>query len=309
MLKILILEPEYFDSYAVKALESVGKVTAKRMDRKELMASIGEFDILVVRIETRLDAFMLSKAKKLKLIGSATTSLNHIDLGYAKDHGIKVLNLHGTHTIPTAEHALSLTLSLARNIPWAYESIREGKWERHKFIGIGLDGKTIGIVGLGRIGKRVATYAKSLGMNVIYYDPYVNSRIAQKTSLNSLLKKSDIISIHAALTDETLMMIGKKEFSNMKENALVINTARGLIIDNDALIKALKSKSIAGAAIDVFPNEPVSHMEKELLDYSKSAANLLLTPHLGASTREALHAAGMDIAKQIFREVRKVGSG
>lgn len=302
VLKILVLEPEYLDAEAMKILGSVGKVTARRMPRAEMLKAIPQFDIVITRVENRMDREVLCRATRLKAIGSTTTGLNHIDTEYAMQRGIKVFNLHGTHTVPTAQHAFGLMLSLARKIPWAYENLREGRWERHRFLGSQLDGKTLGIIGLGRIGKTVCGYAKAFGMNVIYYDPYVSSNMARKVSLRKLLSSSDIITVHASLNRSSSNALSDKEVGLIKKGALLINTARAEIIDYDALLLALKSGRLAGAAIDVFEHEPVSSHERDLLRYAKSGGNLIVTPHIAGSTREAAHNSGVEIATEIARE-------
>ena len=302
MLKILVLEPEYFDGDAIRKLRTIGSVTVKRMTRAELLRRIKDFDILVVRIEAKLDKAVLSRAVRLKAIGSATTGLNHIDLDYASKHVIKIFNLHGAHTIPTAQHTMALMLSLMRNVPWAYDSLSSGKWERYKFIGTQLDGKTLGIIGLGRIGSTVCRYAKAFGMNVIYYDPYVSSKLAKRVSLNNLLKSSDVITVHAALNRTNANELNGKEISLIKKGAFLVNTARAEIIDYRSMLSSLKSGRIKGAAVDVFMHEPVSVHEKALLEYSRHNGNLIVTPHIGASTREALHHAGLEIANDLAKE-------
>ncbi len=304
-MKILITEPEYFDSDAACILKSAGKVTAKRLTGAELESAIKNFDVVVVRVETHLDRRVLSRAKRLKIIGSATTGLNHIDTAYARRAGIKVISLHGTHTVPTAEHTFALMLSLARKIPWAFESLERGSWHRYRFIGEQLQGKTLGVIGLGRIGMQVARYARAFGMTVVYFDPYVDFRGFRRVSLNNLLASSDIVTIHAMLTNETRRMIGYRELKRMKKSALLINTARGEIADDNSLIRALKGGIIAGAALDVFPDEPVPDARYPIIAYARRSRNLIVTPHIAASTKEAVHEAGLEIARKVAREIRK----
>lgn len=304
MLRILILEPEYFDRSSVSLLGKAGKVTARRMSRKELEARIKDFDAVMVRIETRLDKRLLSKARRLRVIGSATTGLDHIDMRYARKKGIKVFSLYRTHTTPTAEHTMALMLALVRKLPWAHDSLSRGEWRRHMFIGTQLSGKTLGIIGFGNIGRAVARLAKPFGMRIQYYDPYIKSGAAKRIGLRSLLSSSDIITIHAGLSGETRGMLGPKEFAAMKKRPFVINTARGEIVDNVQLIRALKSGRIRGAALDVFPHEPVSGGERAVLNYARKNQKLLLTPHIGASTHEALHDAGLSVAKAVVYELK-----
>ncbi len=296
-IKILITEPEYFDKDARSILSKRGKVIVKHLSRNELTKQIPEIDAILVRIETHLDRTMLGKAKRLRVIGSATTGLNHIDVSYARSRKIRIFNLHGTHTIPTAEHTFALILSLCRKIPWAYAALARGEWKRYRFIGTELKGRTLGIIGYGRIGSRVAVYAKAFGMKVIAYDPYVDTKEVSMVSLHTLLRNSDIVTVHATLTEQTENMIGSREFGMMKKSAFFLNTARGEIVDQHALLDALKRHRIAGAAEDVFPKEPLGSSPIER--YARKANNLIITPHIAASTDIAVHEAGIEIAKEV----------
>lgn len=307
MYEILVTEPEYLDADGKKALDKIGHVTAKRLTRMELEQIIPDMDIIFIRVDTTVDAELMKKARKLRIIGSVTTGLNHVDIEFAKKRGIKVLNLHGTHTVPTAQHTFALMLSLCRNIPWAFDNIRQGKWERYKFIGTQLDGKTLGIVGLGRIGSQMAAYAKAFGMNVKAYDPYVKKADVELVdSLDKLLAEADVVTIHAMLTKETGGLIGARQFEKMKKGAFLLNTARAEIVNQKDLLHALESGKLAGAAFDVFMKEPISDMAEPMVKYACEHKNLILTPHIGASTREAAHAASMEIAGQIAEELKKV---
>ena len=303
MVNILITEPEYFDRDAVRILRTLGKVTAQRLTKRKLENRIGDIEVLVIRIETVVDERLLKRARKLRLIGSATTGLDHIDVERTRKLGIKIISLHGAHTVPTAEHTVGLMLSLCRNSPWAFESLKGGRWQRHRFVGMQLQGKTLGIIGLGRIGKRVARYAKAFDMNVVYHDPYVASKVAQRTTLDALLKKSDVVSVHATLTNETDGMIDEKRLRMMKKSAFLINTARGRIVSQSALLRALDQGVIQGAALDVFEKEPLEGRRNPMASYARRGRNLILTPHLGASTREAAHHAGIEIAAGIKEEL------
>ncbi len=300
MYELLVTEPEYLDSAGRTALEGMGHLTAKRMTRSELEQIIPNVDVIFVRTDTALDSKVLEKAKHLKIIASITTGLNHIDTAYAESHGIKVLHLHGAHTVSTAQYTITLMLSLCRNLPWAFDSIRQGRWERYKFIGTRLTDKTLGIVGIGRIGSLVASYAKALGLRVIAYDPYSKpGEIPLVNDLSELLAESDIISIHSVLTDETRGLIGTKEFEQMRDGVFLINAARAEIVDSAALLGALKSGKVAGAALDVFVHEPIAGLNDPLVEYARSHKNLLLTPHLGASTNDDAHTATLELAGEV----------
>ncbi len=309
MYKILITEPEYFPEEAVAILRQIGNVVAKRMGRKELMKEVKDTDILFVRVETLIDKILLKNAEKLKIIASATTGIEHIDVVGAEKRGIKIINLEGVHTLPTAEHTFALILSLVRKTPWAFEHMKKGKWERYKFFGKELGGKTLGIVGLGRIGGKVAEYAKAFGMNIIAHDPYVSNERATElglelTSLENVLKKSDVITVHAMLTKETENMIDTKQLEIMKSSAVLVNVARGKIVNEKALVKALKSKVITGAALDVYSTEPVED-GNILVKYAKANDNLLLTPHIAASTDESIRHAAIYVAQKVKEVIRK----
>ncbi len=308
MNKILVTEPEYFPEDAISIFKKIGTVVNKRLSRKQLLNEIKDVDILVVRIETLVDKVVLKDAKRLKVIASATTGIDHIDVAEAEKRGIKIINLQGTHSLPTAEYTFALILALVRRIPWAFESMKENKWERYKFFGREVRGRILGIVGLGKIGGRVANYAAAFGMKVIAHDPYVTAENAKElnvelTSLENVLKKSDIITIHSMLTKVTENMIDYKELQMMKRDAFLINVARGKIVNEKALVRALKNGIIAGAALDVYSIEPIES-GNELVKYAKENDNLLLTPHIAASTQESIRNAAIYVAERV-KEITK----
>ncbi len=302
-MNILVASPEYFPEEILAELKKFANVEPKKLSREELLNEIEKYDAVLTRVDVKFDREILEKATKLKVIGSATTGLDHIDAAYANSKGIKIINLSGAHTVPTAEYTFSLILSLARKIPWAFDSLKSGKWERHKFFGMEFEGRTLGVVGFGKIGSRIARYAKSFGMNIIVYDPYINKDLADEvgakvTTLDDVLKNSDIITIHAFLSPETKKMINSDAFSKMKSTALIINVARGEIIDEDSLIEALSERKIAGAALDVYPEEPLPKNSK-LIEYANSRDNLLITPHIAASTRDSVYEAAEEIVQKV----------
>jgi D-3-phosphoglycerate dehydrogenase len=307
MYEILVTEPEYLDADGRAALDRIGHVTAKRMTRKELEQVIPNMDAIFIRVDTSVDAALMDKAKKLKIIGSVTTGLNHVDVEAANKRGIKVVNLHGTHTISTAQYTMAMMLSLCRNIPWAYDNVRKGRWERYKFIGTELEGKTLGIIGLGKIGLQVAAYAKAFGMKVVAYDPYAKQGdVPLLDSLDKVLAQADVLTIHAMLTKETNGLFGAKQFNMVKKGAYLVNTARAEIVNQEALLNALNSGQLRGAAFDVFIKEPIDGTDDPMVKYAIEHTNLILTPHIGASTREAAHAACLEIAASIEQELKKV---
>lgn len=294
---ILITEPDYFRS-VLPALRRIGRVILGSPKRPSVERLVADADAILIRVETQIDERILSRANRLRLIASATTGVNHIDLGAARRRDITVRHLHGTHTTPTAEHAMALMMALARRLVPVQPHMHAGGWDRARWIGRQLSGSTLGIVGLGRIGKTVARLAGAFRMRVIAYDPYVRRGIPDPVrmcrSLSDLFSRSDVISIHATLTDETRGMIDGPCMQKLKRGSLLVNTARGPIVDERALLSALRSGRLAGAAVDVFSTEPLPP-ESILRRFARTDGRLILTPHLGASTREAVLAAANEM--------------
>ncbi|MBI2547090.1 MAG: hydroxyacid dehydrogenase [Candidatus Aenigmarchaeota archaeon] len=305
-MKILVTAPDYYPKEILSELEPFGHVDSKKLSREELMKIIGNYDAILARIEIKFDRELLEKADNLKAIATATTGTDHIDLEYAKERGIKVISAPGANAIATAEHTFGMILSLVRNIPWGFESIKNFEYKRSEFLGSELNGKTIGIIGFGRIGCQVGRYAKTFGMKILTYDPYINENLARDIGaeivpLDKLLKDSDIISIHAFASPENENMISNEQFSKMKKTAFLINVSRGSLVDEDALIDALKTNKIQGAALDVLKEEPPSR-SNNLIDYAKRSNNLIITPHLGGSTKESVYNA----AKEVVQKVKEI---
>lgn len=297
-----ILVSDAVDKKSVELLQSTGfNVTFKTgIHPDELKNIISEFNVLIVRSETQVDAGLISEMKIMELIGRAGTGVDNIDVDAATRKGIIVMNTPGGNTISTAEHTMSLLLSMCRNIANANQSLREGKWERKNYKGTELFGKTLGLVGLGKIGREVALRAKAFGMNVIGYDTLLSVEIALKneiklTSLDELISSSDFISVHVPLTKETENLISFKEIEKCKEGVRFINCARGGILDEEAILHGLNNGKIAGAAFDVFVTEPPDK-KSELINHPK----VTCTPHLGASTGEAQEKVAIQIAVQII---------
>jgi len=270
---------------------------------EELYTIIPNYDVLLVRSETKVKKDLLEKAKKLKLIGRAGTGVDNIDLLEATRHGCIVTNVPGGNTIAACEHTFALMLSLVRNIPWAHNSLISGVWERKKFVGLELFNKVLLIIGFGRIGKEVCTRALSFSMKVIVYDPfvpqdYIAQMGARKVELEEGLQEADIISIHVPLTEQTRNLINKETISKMKDGVIIINCARGGIIDEEALIEALKSRKVYAAALDVYSTEPLPP-DSPLLKCAEET-RLIITPHLGASTEEAQEKVAYEIAHVVI---------
>jgi len=264
----------------------------------ELREIIGQYEGLIVRSSTQVSADILASAVKMKVIGRAGAGVDNIDCEAATRRGIIVMNTPGGNTISTAEHTVSLLLSLARNIPQAFDSLRQGKWERKKFTGMELFGKILGIVGLGKIGREVAIRCQAFGMKTVGFDPVLSEDVATKLniqllSLDELIAQSDIITVHTPLNDETRGLISDNQIKACKPGVRIINCARGGIVDEGALLRGLQSGKIGGAALDVFEHEPPSG--NELLQHPR----LIATPHLGASTEEAQEKVAKQIAQQV----------
>jgi D-3-phosphoglycerate dehydrogenase len=264
----------------------------------ELASAIGDYDALVVRSATKVTAEVLENPGKLRVIGRAGTGVDNIDLEAATRAGVVVLNTPGGNSVAAAEQTFTLLLALARNVAQANHELREGRWERKKYMGVEVAGKTLGVVGLGRIGREVALRAKGFRMQVLGYDPYVSSNIAadcgiQSVTLEELIGRSDFVTLHLPVSSETRHLIDAEMLKRFKPGARLINCARGGLIDEAALYEAIEDESIAGAALDVFENEPPE--DRRLVQHPR----VVCTPHLGASTREAQERVGTEIAAKI----------
>lgn len=309
-MKILVTEPEFFDEESLNILKKVGEVEARRMNKQEILEKISDANVLIVRVETKVDKEIIDAGKKLKIIATPTTGIDHIDTEEAERRGIEIISAPGSNADATAELTFALLLSLLRKIPFAFNTTSNGVWDRNNFFGNELKGKTIGIIGCGRIGSRVGKYSKAFGMNVVVYDPLVEPKIlneigATSVSFEKLISESDIITLHTFLSEETKNMIDKEEFEKMKNCVLIVNTARGKLINEEALIQALNSKKIGGAALDVFADEPLTS-ENPLTIYARTHNNLILTPHLAGSTQEAVKNAAVFVAEQIYTKLLNI---
>lgn len=272
---------------------------APEMTFDELIEQIGQYDALIVRSATKVTKEVIDKADKLKVIGRAGIGVDNVDVEAATKRGIIVCNAPESNIVSAAEHAIALLMTQSRMIPQANASLKSGKWERGIFKGVELSNKTIGIVGLGKIGTLVAMRCRGLNMKVIAYDPYLTSERIKELGvemvdlLDDLLRKSDFITIHLPKSKETLGMFGSKEIAKMKDGVRIVNAARGGVIDEKALADAVKSGKVASAGIDVFAQEPCTESPLFELD------QVVVTPHLGASTLEAQDRAGIVIAEQV----------
>src|SRR4029453_14770323 len=283
------------------ARENALQVTIKTgLNEREVVELIPAFSALVVRSQTKVTAEILIAGHKLRVVGRAGVGVDNVDVETATRRGIVVLNAPGGNTISTAEHAFSLLLSVARKIPQADANVRSKHWDKKSFEGVELYNKTLGVIGMGRIGSELSRRAISFGMRVIAYDPYLSAARARSLQvelveeLDDLLAAADFISLHTPLTNETRHLLNAERLAKAKRGVRIINCARGGLIDETALVNALQDRHVAAAALDVFEIEPLP--ENSPL---RDAPNLVLTPHLGASTAEAQESVGIEIAQAI----------
>ena len=297
-----LLVTDDLSAEAVELLQSQADIdfdVIKGLSPEQLAETIPGYHGLMVRSSAKATAEVIAAADELQVIGRAGVGVDNIDLKAASERGIIVMNTPGANTVATAEHTMALMLSMCRNVPQAVASLSSGKWERKLFKGIELRGKTLGIIGLGRIGRRVARRSRAFGMEVICFDPYLSDDRAhemhiERVGYDELLERSDFITLHAALTPNTRGLIGKESLAKMKPGVRIVNAARGGLIDEDALIEALRSGHVAGAALDVLTKEPPD-FDNPLLHMP----NVVVTPHLAASTQEAQREVGIQIVNQV----------
>ena len=299
MPRILVSDP--IDPQGIEMLRAVGDVDVKLgLDPKDLLAIIGEYDALVVRSETKATAEVIEASHKLQVIGRAGVGVDNIDLEAATQKGIAVVNAPTGNTVAAAEHTIALMMALARNIPQANESLRRGEWKRSAFMGIEVRNKVLGIIGLGKVGTEVARRAGGLQMQVHAYDPFVSPEQArllgiELVGLDQIFRNSDFICLHTPLTEATRGLVNDEKIALMKPTARILNAARGELVDEAALFRAVDEGRIAGAALDVFSQEPLPK-DNPLLKNSK----IIVTPHLGASTEEAQAEVAKEVAEQVI---------
>lgn len=298
--KILVTDP--LGKAGMKVLQSDASVTAEeRLDlsKEDLKKVIGDYDAVIIRSGTHLTQDILEAAKKLRVIGRAGVGVDNVDLEAATERGIIVMNTPEGNTISTAEHTFSMLMSLARNIPQANQSMKRGEWKRQKFLGTELHGKVLGVVGFGRIGKEVSKRAAAFGMKVMAFDPFITKESVKEypvefVDLKSLLKAADFITVHTPLTPETKYLLNQETLRLCKKGVKIVNCARGGIVEEKALLAALKSGHVSGAAFDVFEQEPPQKSPLVALP------EVITTPHLGAATQEAQENVAVDVAWQVL---------
>ncbi|RAO99840.1 3-phosphoglycerate dehydrogenase [Petrotoga sp. 9PW.55.5.1] len=310
MLKIHINDP--LDEDALRKLKNDlpnAEITSEYFDKEVLKEKIKDYDVLIVRSATKVTKDMLENVDKLKIIGRAGMGLDNIDVETAKAKGIKVLNTPGQNSLSVAELVLGMVLDIYRHITRGTVGLREGKWEKKQLKGLELSKKTFGIIGFGYVGKNLANLLKGFETETLIYDlvklteEEIKEYKVKQVSLEELLKNSDVISLHVPKNDKTYHMISDEQFEEMKEKVVIINAARGGVLDEKALLKYLKNGKVLGAGLDVFEEEPpTSEFYKELL----SMPNVVATPHIGASTDEAQARVGINIVDRVVEEVKKL---
>ena len=309
--KILITDDIYHSGLELLQAEAdIQTDVAYGLSAVDLRGRISSYDAVITRSGTALDAdFFAAAAGRLKVAARAGVGLENVDIEAATRAGVMVMNIPEVNAVAAAEMALALMLALCRNVTQSNALLREQHWERLSFMGIHLQGKTLGLVGLGRVGREVAVRASAFGMQVIAFDPYVPDEVANALNvelteqLDPLLERSDIVSLHCQLTDETRNILGAAQLKRMKTGARLVNAARGGLVDEDALLEALKSGHLAGAGLDAYQVEPPEGVSAELIGLS----NVVATPHLGASTYEAQQDVSVRIVCQVLDALRNVG--
>jgi D-3-phosphoglycerate dehydrogenase len=298
--KVLVtdsLAPQGFE--ILQRAPGIEVVDAPGMKPAQLLEAIADADALIIRSATQVTAEVIAAGKQLAVIGRAGIGVDNVDVGAATARGIVVMNTPGGNTVTTAEHAIALLVALARHIPQATASMKSGKWDKKSFVGMELYNRTLGVIGLGNIGRIVAQRARGLGMKVVAYDPFLSADAAAKLEvelldLDSLLARSDALSVHVPRTADTAGLLGRAAFAKARPGVLVVNAARGGIVDEDALLEALESGAVGGAALDVFEEEPPPK-DHPLVAHPR----VICTPHLGASTEQAQVNVSIAVAEQV----------
>lgn len=304
MYKVLITDP--LSEFGIQKLLEAADVEVFQkpgLSPSDLLAEIGQYDALLVRSQTQVTAEVLAAGVNLKAVGRAGVGVDNIDTNAATQAGVVVINAPDGNTISTAEHSFAMLMAVARNIPQAHKKLTDGTWDRKSFQGVELNGKVLGVIGFGRIGSEVAKRAKAFNMKVLAFDPFLTDERAAKSGVTSatveeIVQQADFITVHTPLTKETRHILSSREFAKMKDGVRVINCARGGIIDEKALYEAILTGKVAGAALDVFEEEPP--VNNPLIGLPQ----VVVTPHLGASTVEAQENVAVDVSEEILKVLR-----
>lgn len=316
-MRILVAESEGFSPAAERRLRELGDVTLADLDGPGLRAATAGAEVLFVRLRNRVDGRVLSAAPRLRAVVSPTTGLDHLDLDALGGRGVAVLSLRGEveflrGVTATAEHSWALLLALVRRLPAAAAAARAGTWDRDRFRGRELAGKSLGVVGLGRLGSMVARYGAAFGMRVVAYDPYLSPWPGRRgaprrmRSLGALLAESDVVSLHVPLNEETRGMLDAAALASMKAGALLVNTARGGVVDEDALVEAVRTGHLAGAALDVVAGEAAAGGPgaSPAVRFAAADDRILVTPHIGGATLESMENTEIFMAEKLARWLR-----
>lgn len=298
-MKVFVADDVNKDKLAPLELAGIDVVKETKLPPDDLTDRLKDADGVIVRSATRITAELMDQAPKLRVIGRAGVGVDNIDVKAATQRGIVVMNAPDGNTITTAEHTIALLVSMARNVPQAHAKLQSGEWDKKSFVGVELNGKTLGVIGLGRIGKHVAQIARGFGMKIVAYDPFTSAENARELgietgTLDDVLKRADFLTIHTPVTDETRGILGKEAFAKMTKGVRVVNCARGGLVDEGALLDAIENGTVAAAALDVFSTEPLP-ADSPLLGNPR----IITTPHLGASTTEAQEGVALTVAEQM----------
>jgi D-3-phosphoglycerate dehydrogenase len=312
---IIVSESRAFAPQAATLLQQAGQVIFADLDRQGLLAAVGEADVLWVRLRHQIDAEVMAAGARLKMIVTPTTGLNHIDLKEAERRGIHVLSLRGETAFlrdirATAEHTLALMLTVLRRLPAAVTHVHNGGWDRDQCKGHELHEKTVGIVGYGRLGRIVARYVRAFDAHVLVTDPYVAATALDPgialVTLEELLQAAHLVTVHVNLCDTTYRFFGSAQFTAMQHGAWFINTSRGELVDEQALLAALRSRHLAGAAVDVLTAECATGMgEHPLVVYAREHSNLIITPHIGGCTVESMAKTERFLAERLLMLLKR----
>jgi len=299
ILQVFVADDVNEDKLAPLRDAGITVIKETKLDEAALAERMRRVDGVIVRSATKITAELMDKAECLRVIGRAGVGVDNIDVKAATQRGIVVMNAPDGNTITTAEHTIALLVSMARNVPQAHAKLQSGVWDKKSFVGVELNGKTLGVIGLGRIGKHVAQVARGFGMHIVAYDPFTSAEHAKELgietgTLDDVLKRADFLTIHTPVTDETRGIIGKNAFTKMKKGVRLVNAARGGLVDENALLEAIESGTVAAAALDVFSTEPLP-IDSPLLGNPQ----IITTPHLGASTTEAQEGVALTVAEQM----------
>jgi len=312
VLRMLCPEPESFSALGLKLAETKCDLTALSLTQTQFEDQAPAYDVILLRFNTRVTSSILTPNSRIKAVISPTTGLDHIDMELAKKRGVQVFHLRGQKKFlksisGTAELTIGLMLSVMRKIPQSYYGVKNGAWEPGPFRGNEVAGKTLAVVGCGRLGSKVSRVGVALGMNVIAYDPYIlrfPSKVKVKGTLGEVLREADVLSLHVPLTAQTKYMISEEEIRQLKDGAVIVNTARGAIISTKALVNGLETSKIGAAALDVLEDEhSIGRALHPLINYACNHDNLLITPHIGGATYESVENTDKFILNKYFQSL------